>query len=193
MRKSVAMGAIAALGLAAPAFAAEGFSYNLIEGGYVSSELDVGPGTADGDGFTLSGSTELGESIFGFAGYTSTDLEGLTLSQFSLGAGFHWPLNPLLDLVSGVSYERLKLEDLGSDGGFGLNVGLRGRPMPQLELAGGIKYVDFGNDADDMVFSIGGRWYFTEQFAIGLDYSRQDDLDLSHWGFSLRYDFGSRF
>lgn len=191
MRKQIVLGAVAALGMSAQAFAAEGISYNLFDGGYVDSELDLGATNADGDGFRLGASAELGPILFGFVDYANTDIEGVDLGLFDIGLGSRWALGPSLDLVSGVSFERIKIEDVGSDEGYGLNIGLRGRVSEQFELAGSVKYVDFGNDSDDMVFSASGRWYFTPQFAVGLDISKYDDLDLTSLGLSLRYDFGS--
>jgi hypothetical protein len=194
MRKQFALGAILTLGAMGTAMAAEGLSYNVIEAGYASSDLDLGGGfKLDGDGFTLAGSAEFSQNLFGFANYGDTDLDGVGLSLFSLGAGFHWPLSPALDLTSGVSYERVKVEGAGSDGGYGLAVGLRGRAGDALEFNGGVKYADFGGgDGDDLVFSAGFRYYFTPAFAAGIDFSKWDDLDLSTIGVSFRYDFGSR-
>lgn len=191
MRKQIVLGAVAALGISTQAFAAEGISYNLIDGGYVDSELDLGASNADGDGFRLGASAELGSTLFGFVNYSNIDIEGVDLGQFDIGLGGHWSLAPTLDLVSGVSFERIKIDDVGSDEGYGLNVGLRGRISEQFELAGSVKYVDFGDDSDDMVFSASARWYFTPRFAVGVDISKYDDLDLTSLGLSLRYDFGS--
>ncbi len=192
MRKSVALGVVAALGLSGQAFAAEGLSYNFVEVGYVDTELDLGPATADGDGFQLAGSAELGSNFNVFLNYGDADLEGVSLSLLDLGAGYHWSLNEALDLVGGLSYERFKVEGAGAESGFGLSVGLRGRVGDALELNGGFKYVDFGDGADDTVFSVGARYYFTEAFAAGIDYRTFDDLNLSTLGLTLRYDFGSR-
>lgn len=191
MRKQIVLGAVAALGISAQAFAADGISYNLIDGGYVDSELDLGGFNADGDGFRIGASAELGSTLFGFANYSTTDIEGVDLGLFDIGLGGHWSLAPNFDLVSGVSFERVKIDSVGSDEGYGVNIGLRGRVSEQFELAGSVKYVDFGSDSDDMVFGASARWYFTPQFAVGLDISKYDDLDLTSLGLSLRYDFGS--
>jgi hypothetical protein len=197
MRKKFGLGAIVILGAAGSAMAADGMSYNLVEAGYARSKLDLPSGlgisSIDGDGFTLAGSAEFSENFYGFANLGSTDLEGVSLSLLGVGGGFHWPLSESLDFTSGVSYERVKVEGAGSDSGYGLSVGLRGRAGENLEFNGGIKYADFGGSGgDDITFSAGFRYYFTPAFAAGIDFSRWNDLELSTFGVSFRYDFGSR-
>lgn len=191
MRKHLALGAIMALGLGGQAFAADGFSYNLIEGGYVRGEVDnLG---LKGDGFVIGGSVALGQNLFGFASVNDIDYDsGVSSNLFNAGLGFNWALSPNLDLVSGVSWERVEAKVAGfsaSDNGIGLNVGLRGR-VDRLELSGNVKYADFGHNTNDFTLSAAGRYYFTEAFAAGPDISHNDDG--TNWGISFRYDFGKR-
>jgi hypothetical protein len=197
MRRSVAAaGAVAAL-LAGPALA-EGFSYNNLELGFIGTEIeDIEPGVdLEGDGLGISGSVEFGPSIHGFASIRGVEYEEeLDVGSFSVGLGFNHSLAPALDLFSGISYERIKLElDGASDiieEGYGLTAGLRGRVGERLELTAGVKYTDYGDDLDDTTLMAGGRYYFTRNFAAGLDYSENDDGDT--WIIALRYDFGDRY
>jgi hypothetical protein len=191
MRKHLALGAVLALGLGTQAFAADGFSYNLIEGGYVRGEVDdIG---LHGDGFAIGGSLELGKNLFGFASVNDVDYDGgISSNLFNAGLGFNWALSPDLDLVSGVSWERIEAKVAGlsaSDDGIGLSVGLRGR-VDRLELTGTVKYSDFGHNSNDFTLGASGRYYFTENFAAGPDISHNDDG--TNWGISFRYDFGKR-
>jgi len=191
MRKHLALGAVLALGLGTQAFAADGFSYNLLEGGYVRGEVD--DFDIDGEGFSLGGSVELGQNLFGFASVNDINYDGpISSNLFNAGLGFHWALGPDLDLVSGVSWERVEAKVSGisaSDDGIGLNVGLRGR-IERLELTGNVKYSDFGHDNHDFTVGASGRYYFTDAFAVGPDISHNDDGTM--WGISFRYDFGKR-
>jgi hypothetical protein len=194
LRKHVAMGAVLALGLGNQALAAEpeGFSYNNIEVSYLKTEFD--DADVDGNGFAVAGSLELGSNVFATASLNDNDYdEGISSSALSLGFGFNWGLTPNLDLVSGVSYERFKVKLSGvgsaSDSGFGLNAGLRGR-IGALELSGGLKYVDYGDGSDGTALTAGGRYYFTPNFAAGIDVL--DDDSGTQWGIALRYDFGNR-
>jgi outer membrane autotransporter protein len=193
MRKHIALGTVMALGLGTQAMAAEGFSYSNVEASYVKTEID--DFDVDGDGFSVAGSAEFSENFFGFASYKDINYDlGVSGKQFSLGLGFNWALTPALDLVSGVSYEDVKVsldggEGSVSDDGFGVGVGLRGRVGEALELTGGVKYTDLGGGADDTTLSVGARYYFTPAFAAGVDVSDNDDG--TTWGIVLRYDFGS--
>jgi opacity protein-like surface antigen len=199
MRKYVALGAIAAMALGAQTAAAEGFSYNLIEGSYATGDLEG----LDGDGFGFKGSTELAPSIHLVSGWSSLEFKeagvDLELDTLSIGVGLNWALSDNADLVGGLSYERAKLgsDFLGesvSDSGFGVSGGIRGRAAESFELNAGIKYSDFGGD-DMLTYSAGGRWYFTPKFAVGADYSKLDfgdGLDGDTWVLSVRYDFGDR-
>jgi hypothetical protein len=212
MRKQIALGTVLALGVGAQAIAAEGFSYNNVEAafikGKISVPLDGGEGlSAKGDGFQLSGSAAFGENLFGFASFGSLGLDKFKIDgvsvdaggaevkvkPLSLGVGFHWALSPNLDFVSSVSFERLKVSLSEADfsesaNGYGLGVGLRGRVGESLELTGNLKYVDI--EESDFVYGVGGRYYFTPAFAVGIDYSKYDDSNLTNLGISLRYDFG---
>ena len=67
MRKELILGTIAALGLAGPAMATDGFSYSFVELGWVNSEID--DLDADGDGFGIRGSMEFTPAIHAFASY----------------------------------------------------------------------------------------------------------------------------
>jgi hypothetical protein len=201
MRKHIALGSILALGVSVQAMSAEGFSYNNVDVAYVNGQLDFdgaeGLGNVDGDGFSLAGSAEIGENFFAFGSFGSLKLSeagsSAKLKPITLGAGFHWALTPNLDLVSGLSFERLKISGGGdsvSDEGYGISLGLRGRVLDQLELSGSVKHIDIGDFGTDFLFNVGGRYYFTEAFAAGIDYTKYDDLKLDTWSVSLRYDFG---
>jgi hypothetical protein len=194
MRKYIAAGTLLALGAAAPVVA-EDFSYSFLDAGYVSNEIDSFG--LDGSGFALAGSYEFNQQVFGFAGITDVEYDqdsGVGTTATSVGLGFAWPLGMSVDLVSAVAYERLKLDVDGvgsaTESGFSLSTGLRGRVGASLELTGGVKYTDFGNDVDDFTLGVGGRYYFTPNFAAGIDVSDNDDG--TAWIVSLRYDFGNR-
>lgn len=195
MRKSAVIGAVAAL-LAGPALA-DGFSYNNIEAQFISTEIeDIEPGVdLEGDGFGISGSVEFGPTIHGFASVSGTEYEDVVdVGALTLGLGFNTSLAPALDLVTGISYERLKVEfdDFGNrEEGVGLSAGLRGRVGDRLELNAGLKYNYFNEDLDDTTIVAGGRYYFSRAFAVGLDYSENDDGDT--WALAFRYDFGNRY
>lgn len=195
MRKYLVVGTLMAVGAAGPAVAADDFSYNLLEVGYVSNEIKTYG--LDGSGFSLSGSFEFNRSVFGFASIVAADYDqasGVSTTATAVGVGFAWPLGTGLDLVSGVAYEHLRLhvdgEGSATDDGFSLNTGLRSRIAENLELSGVVKYTDLGRGLDDITVGAGARYYFTPAFAAGIDVSNNDDG--TAWLVALRYDFGVR-
>jgi len=190
MRKFVALGAIAAaMALGAQTAAAEGFSYNLIEGSYNTGDIE---GT-DLDGFGIKGSWELAPSIFVLGGLQNLDIDGGgSYDTLNLGVGMNWALSDNADLFGAATFERA---DLGpAESGFGVQAGVRGRMVERLELSAAIKYSDIGDFGDAFTYTVGGRWYFTPNFALGLDYNKVDLGDVNADGdlfsVALRYDFG---
>jgi hypothetical protein len=182
MRKLAALGAIAAAALGAQQAAATDFSYNLIEGSYISGD--------DFSGFGFAGAMEFTPEFFGHAGIDMLDADNSSAdaSLLSLGAGYSYAINNNLDIVATASLKRFKVDGGGSETGFGLGVGARGRLVEKLELHGGLEYTDIVDT--DTTLHFGGRWYFTPQFAAGLDL--QDNDFGSTLRFTARYDFGNR-
>lgn len=180
MRKFVAIATLAALGLGAQAASAQGFSYNLLEGSLISGD--------DYDGLGVAGSYAFTPDVFGLASIDAIELDGSGRdgSLLSIGAGYRIAINEALDVFATASLKREKFDDIDDDMGFGLGVGLRGRVLERLELTGGLEYVDVGDS--DTVLKVGGRWYFTNNFAAGIDFSDNDAG--SALRFVARYDFG---
>lgn len=196
MRKQIALGVVLTAGFAGAALAAEGFSYSNVEASYVS--LDPKGSSADGDGFGVAGSWGFNENFSVFGAYDDLDIDvdgveggsSYSLKHLSLGLGYHWALSDNLDLTSGLSYESL---DSGANAsGYGAALGLRGRLGEAFELTGGVKYTDVNKGVPaQTTFSIGGRYYFTPNFALGADFADEDDYGKS-WRVALRYDFGAQ-
>jgi opacity protein-like surface antigen len=192
MRKFVALGVLAAAALGAQSAAAQGFSYNLIEGSCAFADIDG----VDGDGFGVKGSAEITPMLHAFGGLQNLEFDnGFDLDHLNLGLGINFPMSVALDLVGGASFERWKSGS--SESGFGISGGVRARVAENFELAASLKYSDVGDLGDAITYAAGVRWYFTPNFAVGGDYNRIDlgdfDSDGEGWLDSLRYDFGSRF
>ncbi|MEX0734012.1 MAG: porin [Steroidobacteraceae bacterium] len=166
---------LAAVPLAAQA---EGMSYSYIDLGYVETDIDNGP-TADG--FGVRGSVGFAENFFVFGEYSNQDVQGVDLDQFAVGLGGHLGLTEKLDLVGRVGYIDAEV----SAGGFSVSVdgylvsaGLRGQVAEDFELEGHVIHRDLGDaGGDDTAFSIGGRYFFTDQFALGLEYETSNDAN----------------
>lgn len=178
--------------LAVPAMA-EGPSYNFVQAGYQSVDLDVGGGfDVDGDGWGVGGSVEFGESFFGFAAYSDIGFDfSVDLSQLQVGVGWHTGISDSTDFVARAGYVEAEVDAPGfgsfDDSGYLVAIGVRSNITPLIELFGEVAYVDFGDDDNT---SVGGGVYFnlTETFAIGVGASTDDDA--TAYGANLRLYFG---
>jgi hypothetical protein len=201
MRKQTILASLAALGFAGPALATEGFSYSFVEVGWVNQEFDDLDVDADGPG--IRASVELAPSFHLFGSYSDQDFDvgsgsDINGESLSLGAGYAWSLNPTVDIVGNVAYLREELDvqisGFGSgsmeDDGLGVAGYVRARPIEQLELTGGLSYVDFDESGDDTFFTAGARYFFTKQFAAGLDVTLNSDTTAFILG--GRFNFGTR-
>ena len=190
MMRSILCGLLLAVSTAAMA---DDLNYNFLSLGYERIELDDDFGfDVDGDGWTIGGSFEVGESWFLFAGYGMADFDfGIDLDQWAAGGGYHLPMADNVDFVATLSYQRADVS-AGSlsvdDDGFGASVGIRAMVSERVELNGSINYVDFGDFGDETSFG-GSAWLnLTEQFALGLGVSFSDDA--TEYGLGGRLYFG---
>ena len=155
------------------------FDYSFFEFTYADIEFD--DIDVDGDAFGIGASYELNEDVYIFGGYQSADLDfSVDATTFGLGVGYHTALSDRADLVANVSYQFVELDIPGfgdeDDDGFGLGVGVRFAATPQVELNGGINYVDFGDGGDDTSLSAGALYNFTDAFTAGVGASFGDDV-----------------
>lgn len=183
--------AISALAALAPGAAGgQELDYTYVEASYLNLDLEAGPGTIDGDGLGLTGSLLLQERFFVFADYGRANFErGIDTSGYDLGFGHRWPLQPRLDAYAELAWVHSRIEtDFASadDDGYAADVGLRSRLGDKVELQGAITYVDVGGS--DTSLRLGGRYYLTDEIAIGAGYEVNNDG--GGWNVSLRAEFG---
>lgn len=203
MRRFLAVSAIAAMGMAAPVMASD-MSYNILELGLYGESIDDPNGDEgiDGSGITLNGSWAFTDGMFGFVGLSGTEYEyrnyddsDFTLGRMQLGIGFNMPLSDRLDLVSGISLQRVRLGDdfnnTLNERGYGLKAGLRGKAGERFEWTAGLDYVDLGEGQHDTSWSAGFRYYFTRLFAMGLDIG-STDKEQGSAVIAFRWDLGNR-
>jgi len=169
----------------------QGMSYTYLEGDYVSSSFDNPGNDVDGDGVAVKGAFALTDKLFLLGDYTYQDMDGnVDLDEVELGLGGHMPLNDRLDLIGTVSYLYTKV-DFGpgdsDDDAIGLGVGLRGRVTDRFEVQGGVQYADLELLRDDILLSLGGRYYLTPQLALGAGVEAGDDV--TTWNAGVRYEF----
>lgn len=170
---------------------AQELDYTFVEASYLNSDRDAGAFDVDGDGLALKGSLSITDSVFVFADYLTYDYDaGVDANSYDLGAGIRWPLQPELDLIADVAWVHAEVETPfgdADDDGLGIGVGLRTRVHDQVELQGGIRYVDL--EESDTFLSLSGRYYFTESVAAGLGLDFNDDD--TGWNIGIRAEFGN--
>lgn len=186
-----ALAAVAALAIPAQALAAD-FSYDYVEADLILADA----GAIDGKGPGIVGSVTLPQvhsnfTLVGGANYL--DFEGDN-SVWTLegGAGFHWPVASMLDVVGTGSlvYQRW---DFGpgtdSDIGLALTGGVRAQPFgEEWEFHGGVKVIDVG-DYEDTILDVGARYYFASGLSAGL---KLETGDIDKVTLSVRWNIGSR-
>ena len=178
IRKVLAAASTLAVLLAAPA--ASAFDYTYIEGGYGDIDLDNG---YDDSGFRFAASYGgLHPQIALIGEYADWG----DLSQLTLGAVFHAPLQKDLDFFAGGSFERLDADGGYDDTGFGLRAGLRWQiPNLPVQLIPEVRYLDIADDTLTS-FRLGGLFTIAPRIDLvaGLQTGDDDRLELG-----ARYNF----
>ena len=177
---------LAAMPLAA---LADDMSYSYVELNYTDANLDNGP---SGDGFNLRGSVGFAENFFAFADYSSLGFPAsVDVDLYNIGLGGRLGISDAVDLVGRAGYSHAKADAPGassvSDSGYMVSAGIRGRVAEGFELEGSAIYTDLGNGADDTAVAVGGRYFFTPQFAVGAEYQASNDVD--QWFAGVRFAF----
>jgi hypothetical protein len=158
---------------------AQDLNYTFAEVGY--GRVDIDNPNVDGDGFGIGGSFAIADEFFLFGDYSMANLDfNVDFTAFDLGVGFHTPLADAVDVVATLSYEYQEADVSGfgsvDDNGYGLGVGLRALVSPQVELHGGLQYVDLNDSGSDTSFGAGFRFNINEMFAVGLEGNWGDDI-----------------
>ena len=165
-RSLLALALVAAVPFAASA--ADGISYNYVQGGYVATNTDGG----DANGWGVDGSAALNQNFHVFGAFSQQELDGagdIDFDQWRAGVGYNHALSPNMDLLSRVAYEKIEAgRGLDSDG-YSVEAGLRGALAPQFEgyaLAG---YED-GDDYDGEFYGrLGAQVKFTPGWGVAAD------------------------
>ena len=166
--------ALPAMALSSAATAAEGVSYNYVEGGYSATDTDFG----DADGFAINGSAAVAPNFHLFGGYNgqTTDdftvgterFSGIDVDQWRLGVGYNHEISPRTDLLTRVAYERAEVAN-DNINGYSVEAGVRSALSPMIEgyaLAG---YED-GSDFDgDFYGRVGGQVKFNPTWGLSGD------------------------
>jgi hypothetical protein len=132
------------------------------------------------DGYGLRGSVGFAENFFVFAEFADQSVSNIDIEQLAVGLGGHLPLSENLDLVGRAGWAQAEVSGFGGsidDDGYLVSAGLRGRVADALELEGSVIHTDFGGNSDDTAIAVGGRYHFTENFALGAEFQHSDDAE----------------
>lgn len=163
-RSLLALTLLAALPFAASA--AEGVSYSFVEGGYV--QTDIGDSGTDADGFSIRGSGALTPNFHLFGDYAKQEVDdsNFDFDQWRVGVGYNQEINPRVDLLTRVAYEKLDAGNGFDFDGYSVEAGVRGALTPMLEgyaLAG---YED-GDELDgDFYGRVGAQVKFNKTWGV---------------------------
>jgi hypothetical protein len=205
VRRHIVWSAAAALVMGAEAVA--GMSYNYVQGDLAFGQLQATGNSGSGIGNRFEGAMEIEQELFGYLGFgfQKFSMNGANhrFSTGSLGVGGHMPVSDTLDFVATVAAERVKrrVSGSGSDSynGWGVSGGLRGQPRKGIEWTAGIRYRSLKSIQSTYGLTVGGRYFLTPAFALGLDISAQmydkKTLDATETvaAITFRYDFGTRY
>ena len=125
----LALALLAALPFAATA--AEGVSYNYVQGGYAATNTDG----ADADGWGLDGSVAIAPNFHLFGGYSNQEIDDTSVDfdQYRIGVGYNREIAPAADLVTRVAYEKFDAGRGFDYDGWSAEVGVRGALAPSFE------------------------------------------------------------
>ena len=163
-RSLITLAFLAALPFAASA--ADGLSYNYVEGGYAKTDS-----TIDADGWALNGSVAFHPNFHLFGGYSSQEFDNTNFDfkQYRFGVGYNHPIASKVDLVTRVAYEKIDAGDAFDADGYSTEVGVRGAANEMFEGYAMAGYED-GKDYDgDFYGRLGAQVKFNQNWGLAAD------------------------
>lgn len=174
------------------ATAQQAFRYNYVEAAYI--DIDVDDVDVDGDGIGLNGSLALTPNVHALVEYADAELDGGGLNDvdfktWKLALGYNHALQPGLDFVGRIGYVDAELDVPGfgsaDEDGYSIEALFRWMASEQLELNGGLEYVDL--DDSDTAVVLGAVLALSNSFALiaGIDFAD----DVTTWNLGGRFYF----
>ncbi len=163
----IALGLLAALPFAASA--ADGLSYNYVEGGYVKTDTRGG----DADGWALKGSVAVHPNFHIFGDYSAQETKrgNADVDQWRLGVGYNYTVAPTTDLLARAAYQKFDPQYGTKFNGYSAEVGVRTAFTPNFEgyaLAGYEDYTKKNGINPDGEFygRVGAQAKFTPNWGL---------------------------
>jgi len=171
----------------APEPTAPTFSYNYVEFGVFTTEIDAFDENSVGVGVNGSYGFHPNVAVVAAVEYETVEVGGIDIDAavFGIGLNGHVPVHDRVDLVAQARFISTRTEALNvsdSETGYDLGVGVRTMPVDRLELAGGIVHTDIYDGNTNVRRA--ARFYATE--AISLGFGTTLDSDGNSYGLNLR-------
>ncbi|MGM7317736.1 outer membrane protein [Idiomarina sp. ST10R2A5] len=196
--------AIALIGTSTSALA-DSPNWNKLQASYIDTDIET-PIDEDisMDGYAVSGSLSLNESIFILANFDSVGDESefgdVDLDSLNAGIGFNHGITESTDIFATVTYEKLELvgsvDDIGSESfdesGYGAGLGVRSMITDFFELSVKADYLDI-DDENAIRYDASAFFHLTENLSLGVGYKLYDldeiDQDIDTVAATVRYSF----
>lgn len=161
------------------ASAAEGVSYNFVEGGYVRTDTDFG----DAEGFGGNGSFAIAPNFHIFGGFSGQEVDdfdfegvrndGFDIDLMRVGLGYNHEISSRADLVTRVAYERAELAG-ESFNGYSVEAGVRGSLAPNFEGYAMAGFEDGRRYDGDFYGRVGAQVKFSPRWGVSGDVKISD-------------------
>ncbi|MGM0429060.1 MAG: outer membrane beta-barrel protein [Pseudomonadota bacterium] len=196
--------ALALIGTSTSALA-DSPNWNKLQASYIDTDIET-PIDEDisMDGYAVSGSLSLNESIFILANFDSVGDESefgdVDLDSLNAGIGFNHGITDSTDIFATVTYEKLELvgsvDDIGSESfdesGYGAGVGIRSMITDFFELSVKADYLDI-DDENAIRYDASAFFHLTKNLSLGVGYKLYDldeiDQDIDTVAATVRYSF----
>jgi len=175
---AAALLAVPAIAFGTAASAADGVSYNYVQGGYTATN---GDNDFDADGWAIDGSVAVHPNfhLFGAFNQQEVDHTNIDIDQWRAGVGYNHEVSPRTDLLTRIAYEKFDAGHGADFDGYSIEAGARAALTQSLEgyaLAGYENYDSNGLLADDSNFygRLGAQWKFNANWGVSGDVKFSD-------------------
>ncbi len=173
---------IAVAALAATGTATAGPAWTYIDLGYIQSSTAEAVGTEDSTGYDLAGSIGFGDMWHAQAswGNQETDSAGggslIDVDVYELRAGVHPAITDNTDFVADIGYTKWDVNGGGKPDAYDIRIGVRSMLADNFEvnatLAAQSGDLDAsGTDFDNLIPTVGGQYFFSDNISVNLEYS----------------------
>ena len=171
----------------------KGPSWDYLGLGYLDAEIDGIDGFSPA-GFEISGSRLINEHVFIYGSYSdlSDDFNGVDvdLSEQYFGLGYRFMVSDTTDFAIAAGYAAAEIcapfAGCLDDNGYSVSALLNSRVTNNVELYGGLTYVDIADESDTGV-TVGINYFVSNEFSVGFEYG--DGNDLEAFGINAKFHF----